>query len=57
MLCHRPILGITTIKAARKHIVRSKPCMKKNVRTMWMVIATAASIANPVKAALLNVFV
>ena len=57
MLCHRPILGITTIKAARKHIVRSKPCMKKNVRTIWMVIATAASIANPVKAALLNVFV
>ena len=45
------------IRAARKHIVSSNPCIKKNVSTMCIVIATAASIANPVRAALLNVFV
>ena len=42
----------------RKKAHREKQAMhEKNVRTMWMVIATAASIANAVKAALLSAFV
>ena len=45
------------IRAARKHSVRTIPCIKKNVSTMWIVITTAASIASPVNAAFRKVFV